>query len=91
MKEAAKEENMLPAGGNLVESMEKIAFGLGQLRQGKEELNIIGQNSVSMELKVENYRKKSKAGAYGSKEKNIKSRKVVWNSLFKTWNVKPSI
>lgn len=49
MKEASKEENVLLAGGILGESMEKVAFGLGQLRQGKMELNIIGQNAVSME------------------------------------------
>lgn len=91
MKEASKEENVLLAGGILGESMEKVAFGLGQLRQGKMELNIIGQNAVSMEWKVENYRKKSRAGCYSSKKKNIKSRKVVCNSLFKAWNVKPSI
>lgn len=49
MREAAKEENLLPTGGNLVESMEKVAFRLSQLRQGKAELNIIGQNTISME------------------------------------------
>lgn len=49
MREAAKENNLLPAGGDLVESMEKVTFRLGQLRQGKAELNIIGQNAISME------------------------------------------
>lgn len=75
MREAAKEDNLLPAGGDLVESMEKVAFRFGQLRQGKAELNMIGQNAISMEWKTENCRK-SRAGAYSSKE-DIKNRKVV--------------
>lgn len=81
MKEAAKEENVLLAGGNLVECMVEVTFMLRQLSaiwQRKAELAIIGQGATYINrMKSENYRKSSKAGACSSKGKQIKSRNVV--------------